>query len=255
MAIIRIDAPGCAVLLACKLSSNLGSATPEPAGSSNPVSPTPGPTGSSNAYQYIFETPTDPISLTVSLDSSASAEAVIPVQGGSLSATGTDGTIYNLEIPGDALQNDTKIRMTPASSVAGLPFGGKQAYVVQLAPEGLSIFNFATLTIAPAQAIPLDQQITFGYKASGKDFGLAAPVVDSKDIKIRLLHFSGYGVTQGFLADIEPVRQRLGGDADSRLQSLARATIRSSPETWITCSSSSKPRLCSRGRLQPANPA
>jgi hypothetical protein len=33
------------------------------------------------------------------------------------------------------------------------------------------------------------------------------------------MHFSGYGVTKGLLADIEPVRQRLGGNVEARLQS------------------------------------
>jgi len=48
---------------------------------------------------------------------------------------------------------------------------------------------------------------------------LASPVIDTSEIKIQISHFSGYGVTKGFLADIEPVRARLGGDAEARLQS------------------------------------
>ena len=85
--------------------------------------------------------------------------------------------------------------------------------------------NFAILTITPAEEIPIAEQIVFGYQAEGEDLILAAPVVDSSEIKIQVLHFSGNGVTQGLLADIEPVRQRLGGDAERRLQNAVSEAL------------------------------
>src|SRR5665648_96250 len=169
-------------------------------------------------YQYIFHPPSDPASVGVALDESNAAEAVIPVEGGVLRATGADGTLYTLDIPADALLNETKIRIVP-TAVSGLPFGGEQTYAAQLEPEGLFFNNYATLTITPPQEIPLDEQIFFGYQAEGQDLIFAPPVVDSKDIKISILHFSGYGVTKGLLADPESVRERLGGSAERRLQS------------------------------------
>jgi len=182
-------------------------------------------TGSINDYQYIFDAAPDPISIRVSLDTARSVEATISVEGGTLSATGSDGTTYTLEIPSDALLNETTIRMIPAASVSDLPFGGERTYAVQLEPEGLFFNNFATLTIVPPQKLPVDQQIFFGYKADGQELTLAAPVMGSTEIKLQLLHFSGYGVTKGFLADTEPVRQRLGGDAEARLQSAAAEVL------------------------------
>ena len=124
------------------------------------------------------------------------------MEGGTLSATGADGTQYRLDIPGDALLVETKIRLIPAA-VTGLPFGGEQTYAAQLQPEGLTFNNFATLSILPAQEIPLKEQLFFGYQAEGKDVIFAPPVKDSKELKIQLLHFSGYGVTKGLLADPE----------------------------------------------------
>ena len=167
---------------------------------------------------WIFDIPLDPIKVDVVLDTDQRVEAVIPVEGGTLSATGADGTLYTLEIPADALLNETTIGMTPVSSLAGLPFGSEQTYSVQLSPEGLFFYNVAILTITPAEAIPLDEQLVFGYQAEGQDLILAAPVVASSEIKIQVLHFSGNGVTKGLLADIEPVRQRLGGSAETRIQ-------------------------------------
>ena len=156
----------------------------------------------------------------MTLDESTAVEAVIPLEGGVLRATGADGTQYALEIPGDALLNETKIRLIPAA-VSGLPFGGEQTYAAQLEPEGLFFNNFVTLTITPPQEIPLDEQLFFGYQGAGQEVIFAPPVVDSKEIKIQVLHFSGYGVTKGLLADPESVRERLGGSAERRIESQA----------------------------------
>jgi len=169
-------------------------------------------------YQYLLEQPDEPIQVQTALEDANASEAHFTTAGGSLKTIGSDGTAYRLDIPADALLNDVLIRMTPAN-VSGLPFGSGQTLAVQLEPEGLVFNNFVTLTIVPAQEIPFDQQIFFGYEADGSNLSLAVPVVDSKEIKLQLLHFSGYGVTKGLLADIEPVRARIGGSAETRLQS------------------------------------
>ncbi len=177
--------------------------------------------GKSQEYAYIFEPNDDPINVAVELDETQGVAAVIPVEGGSLSVKGSDGTTFTLSIPNDALLVETTIRMVPVTSLTGLPFGSGDPLAVQLEPEGLFFNNYVTLTITPATEIPIDQQIMFGYLGDGQDVILAPPVVDSREIKILLLHFSGYGVTKGYLADIEPVRQRIGGDAERRLQNIA----------------------------------
>jgi hypothetical protein len=174
---------------------------------------------SQSGYDFIFETPTDPLAVTPTPDTARQVQAIIPLQGGSLNATGADGTRYTLEIPPDALTSETLIRMTPLASLSGLPFGSGEVLAVQLQPEGAFFNNFLTLTITPPQPIPVDQQILYGFHGSGNQLSLATPVVQSSEIKILIQHFSGYGVTKGLLADVEPYRQRLGGDAETRLQS------------------------------------
>lgn len=186
---------------------------------SNLVGSSGSPAGSAGDYQYIFDTSAEPIAVTVELDAGQTAQTTIPVEGGELSTTGADGTVYTLAVPSDALLVETEISLTPAASVSGMPFGGEQTYAVQLAPEGLFLQNFAVLTITPTQELPVDQQILFGYRGDGENLGLAIPVVDSQEIKIQLLHFSGYGVTNGSLADVAPVRENLGGDVDGRMES------------------------------------
>jgi len=192
--------------------------------------------GNASKYQYIFGAPTNPIKLTTSLDKDHSAEAVISAAGGSLSATGADGTVYKLEIPAKALLSGTKITMTPVASLSGPPFDGKQTYTVQLEPEGLYLYVDAILTITPVKPIPPAQQLFFDYKGDGQTVGLAIPVADSKELKIRLMHFSGYGVSddQNWAEDTSTIQSQLGGDAEAAIQSLAAeaiAKMRESQET------------------------
>ena len=168
--------------------------------------------------QYVFDIPSDPINVKPVLDEAHQAEGVFSTSGGTLTATASDGTVYQLDIPADALVTDTLIRMTPVRQMDGMPFGSDQ-FAVQFEPDGLQLYANATLTITPSQEIPIDQQIMFGYQGGGGNLVLLPPVVDSSEIKIVIAHFSGAGVSKGLLADIEPVRARIGGDAETRIQS------------------------------------
>ena len=109
--------------------------------------------------------------------------------------------------------------MTPVASLDGLPTGGTVTFAVQLAPDGLQLFDFATLTITPSAVLPIEEQVPFGYDGDGKGLFIATPVVDEPAIQLLIQHFSGYGVSRGLLADIEPERERLGGSEERRLQS------------------------------------
>ena len=166
---------------------------------------------------WIFESPADPVNVAVTLDDAKKVEAAIPVEGGTVSATGADGTVYRLDIPKDALLVETTIGLTPVAKLDGMPFGSA-THAVQLSPEGLFLYDAAILTITPTLAIPKAEQIVFGYREDGKDVILAPPILEQGEIKIHVQHFSGNGVTRGLLADMEPVRQRLGGDAQRRIE-------------------------------------
>jgi hypothetical protein len=185
-----------------------------------------GSSSSSGTPSGIFEPPFDPVNADVVLDADKKVEAVIPVDGGAVTATGADGTVYHLEIPTDALPAETTIGLTPVASISGMPFGGDPTYAVQLSPDGLFLYKDAILTITPIETIAVDEQIVFGYLEDGKDVILASPVLDSSEIKIQVSHFSGNGVTRGLLADLEPVAERLGGDARRRLQEALNIELR-----------------------------
>ncbi|MEA2632744.1 MAG: hypothetical protein QOE66_2963, partial [Chloroflexota bacterium] len=173
----------------------------------------------------ILDTTQTPIDLTVTPETGNTVTATIPATGGEMTATAADGTVYTLSIPNDALLVDTDISMTPVASVQGLPTSGEQTHAVQLGPDGLQLEDFATLTISPPTDLPVDQRIPFGYERSGQGMFLAFPALKEPRIQLRILHFSGYGVTKGLLASLDPVMQQFGGDADARISSLIAARM------------------------------
>jgi hypothetical protein len=203
-------------------------------GSTIPTEPAPSPTLAQTPTQavklakwdWILYTPFNPIHLKIDLDTSRSMEATIPPSGGKLAAVGADGTHYILDLPAGSVVMDTPIRMTPVKTVRSLPLKqGETGWAVQLEPEGLQLLARASLTIQFAEKPPVNQQVPFQYLADGQSFNLAAPVVnaavdtgvDNQGIQLDISHFSGYGVAKGFLAELEPVRERLGGSLEDRI--------------------------------------
>ncbi len=212
-----------ASLLAAALAAcSPGSSTPPPAATGPtpvPTLPSSGPAPDANIAQAV-DPSTQPIKLTTTLDESHTASAIIGPDGGTLSTTGADGTSFTLEIPPKALEETIEVSMTPISAMDGLPWQGGPVAAVQLQPDGQSFDDYVTLTIEPTGDIPVDQAIPIG--ASGPEQSAYIPAFDpkSKDLKLMLDHFSSAGATKGLLADIEPWRQRLGGDVEARLSSI-----------------------------------
>ena len=87
--------------------------------------------------------------------------------------------------------------MTALKSMDGAPLDNNKPTAVQLEPSGLFFNEMVTLTIVPAKEIPIKEQIIFGYEGEGKDYHLALVDAMSKDIKIKLMEFSGAGVGSG----------------------------------------------------------
>ena len=122
---------------------------------------------------------------------------MVPRTGGSVSLIGKDGSKFTLDVPAEALQADTTITMTAVKSLDGAPLDNNTPTAVQLEPSGLFFKEMATLTIVPAREIPIKQQVIFGYEGDGKDYHLALVDPKSKEIKVKLMRFSGAGVGSG----------------------------------------------------------
>ena len=144
-----------------------------------------------------FAQPPNPLSVTPTLDTAdAVTEVIVASTGGTIAATGADGSIFTLVIPANALLSNEAITMTPLTSVAGLPVSGGLLAGVQLSPDGLQFQQPATLTIQPAASVPVSQQVGFGYHANGSEFYFQ-PLGLGSTITISLMHFSAAGVGQG----------------------------------------------------------
>ncbi len=184
-----------------------------------------GPPAAPGELSWILEEG-DAISVTPTINESLSASAPMTIaEGGTVSATGADGTTYTLTIPPDALRSNVTITMTPLASIDGLPFGEGPAIGVQLEPSGLQLDAFATLDIDGQQVPAVSEQILYSYRGTGEALALAAPDLTVEGTRILLDHFSGYGVGNGLLTDIEPIRKRLGGEAFDKLTTAVAAAL------------------------------
>src|SRR4051794_10040171 len=75
----------------------------------------------------------------VSVDESRAGKATIGPEGGVVTATSSDGIVYTLTIPKDAILDPTEVKLYPVSKIASLPFDGGLAAGVHFTPEGLQL--------------------------------------------------------------------------------------------------------------------
>ena len=141
-----------------------------------------------------FVTPGKPLDVKVLLDKKQIASGMISRSGGSVSLTTADGSKFTLDVPANAVDVDTAITMTAVKTLDGAPLDSNTPTAVQLEPSGLFFKEMATLTIAPARDIPIKQQVIFSYEGDGQDYHLAVLDPKSKDVKVKLMRFSGAGV-------------------------------------------------------------
>ena len=118
-----------------------------------------------------FSAPANPLTVNPTLDPTHAVTQIISASnGGAITTTGADGSTFTLTIPANALLSDESITVTPLLAVSGLPISGGFVAGVLFAPEGLRFTQPATLTIQPSTAVPISQQVAFGYHANGQQF-------------------------------------------------------------------------------------
>ncbi len=212
----RLFAAGLAILAACA-SLLLPACTPGDGGAA--------------AAPVDLGTVENPIRVVPTLDSGHAVTQTIGFAGGTITATGADGTVFTLAVPADSLRQLTRITMTPVTHLQGLPFGNGSDVTVDLQPSGLVFDVPATLTIEPATAIPPGERILYGYSDDRLSF--AEPVMDADGIAIAVSHFSGYGAARGLMGDVEAARKRVGGSAEERITSEMRAIMQAARQAEL----------------------
>ncbi len=172
-----------------------------------------------------FTTPGKSLDVKVQLDKKQTASGKVTPAGGSVSLTAADGSKFTLDVPAKAVDADTTITMTAVKIIEGAPLAEGPMAAVQLEPSGLFFKEIATLTIVPAKELPVKDQIVFGYEGDGKDYHLAVVDPKSKEIKIKLMQFSGAGVGSRSDSAWAANLQIQASDASTRLlQKLGEAT-------------------------------
>jgi len=202
-----------------------------PSGPAGPVSPAPGQTGGQPAGPPAASLP--PLTVSVTTDESRAATQLVPVEGGTLTATGSDGTSFILTVPANALVEPTEITMTPLMSMTGLLAGDTLLAGVQLGPEGLALYDLATLEIKTPGYEAHESEIGLAYAGDGQQLHAHPLDLDTSTLRMHLSHFSGAGAARGSAAIAEAQArdaQRAGyfqGQVDAEIaqvsQKIARA--------------------------------
>jgi len=148
----------------------------------------------SNGPAIDFTNPAPGLNVKVQLDKKQTSSGKIGKGGGSVSLAAADGSKFTLEAPANAVNAETTITLTAVKTIEGAPLDSNAPIAVQLEPSGLLFNEVATLTIVPGKEIPVKEQIVFGYEGEGKDYHLMPVDPKSKEIKIRVMNFSGAGV-------------------------------------------------------------
>ncbi len=177
---------------------------PAPAADAAAQSPT------SSSTQPSVSSEPNPLNVQVSVDTSLAASELISTAGGTVSVEAADGTQFTLTFPEGALQSDEMITLTPLSGIEGLPFSGGLVGGVQMAPEGLRLFQPATLTIESPNTVAAEgfETVAFGYHEDGQGVYLNTSDVSGNILMLEIWHFSGVAAAQATQAEIQTQQQQ-----------------------------------------------
>ncbi len=189
-----------ATLTACTAPSSLTSSPPT----------TPGMLSSPTAMPSTATPIPNPLNVQVAVDESLAVSAVISTAGGTLAAQAADGTRFTLVFPKGALQSDETITLKPIAGVDGLPFSGGLVAGVQMEPEGLRLFQPATLSIESPKTVASEgyETVAFGYHEDGQGVYLNPSTVENGILTLEVWHFSGVGAAQATPDEIQTQQQQ-----------------------------------------------
>ncbi len=189
--------------------------------------------GNQNSEVTVTVPVVTPNPLTVTLTADAqSIKQTIGKSGGSISVTGSNGVVYALTIPADALLADTAITLTPVSQIGNLPLSGGLLGAVKIEPEDLEFYNYATLSMTSTPAVASEMKaVGFSSSNTGQEFYLypfstktpssvlQAQQDDDELAPIRPIKGGTYGAGSGTVQDVkEQVQENPPTDSSSQTQ-------------------------------------
>jgi hypothetical protein len=172
-----------------------------------------------------YPQPPHPLNVRASLDITHAVSSTLPLQGGMLSAIAADGTRYTLIVPETALLVTQTVTMTPLSGMTGLPPEGQWVAGVQLAPDGLRLYDVATLIITPSVSIPITQEVSLAYLGDGQEIHRFPLALGTPSIVFKVTHFSGYNLAQQSGGSFLPPKQYPPNALESQFASEAQELL------------------------------
>lgn len=156
---------------------------------------------------------------TVTVDPSHAGSGSVGPAGGSVTATGADGTVFTLDVPRGALAQPTTITLTPVTSLTGAPGALQHVRAVRATPEGLSFAVPATLTVQPGAPALATGWVGISTTSAGAGLDLVpAGRADDRVVVGLVEHFSILGVT--IPADLQQIP-----DSPTQASYLARLDV------------------------------
>ncbi len=146
--------------------------------------------------------------------------AVIGSAGGDVSVTGSNGVVYTLSIPPNALRMEVPITLLPISNIPDLPLSGGVGAAIFIEPEYLVFDVPATLTMTPPSGSsnlttsPSDIVTGFAFESEGKEFHLYPRLLESPQASVNLRMAKPAAIAQqaGPLAEIARLQlEKAGG--------------------------------------------
>jgi hypothetical protein len=201
--------------------------------SENPASENDQTEGDGEEEEILPERPEpNPINVTPILEEGNSASTLVfPDRETSLSVTASDGTIFTLTFPTNAVLSPVEVTMTPVVDLEGFPEGAENILAVHLTPDGLILMEPATLSIQPVSA--QHEFTAFTTFSGGKDLHLSPSFTKDSSIDIPLMHFSVPGMVaagEAFIKDIQVSHPRSNTSATYKEKILEYTTSDLSPD-------------------------
>jgi hypothetical protein len=150
--------------------------------------------------------PTAVKNVSLALETNRAVSAPITVEnGGSVTATATNGTKLTLTVPKDAVLADTTVTLTPVASIAGLPRGARLVGGAQFEPDGTTLTKAATLTLEGGGVGTAKNLHAVTWFGRGRYVSLWPGRREGTRFSLAVAHFSGAAVYDGPAGDIPSV--------------------------------------------------